>query len=445
MNASDRLIERLAESMFNDRLVVLCGAGLSMSPPSDVMSAPKIARECYDRYSRTEKLPKKLAKDLGRLAKAFADSERLENVFFHSVVDWDWFARPPNRGHQAIADFLLCRGVTLAISTNFDYLIERAACDWDVTLRSALDVNEAEDTSQPHSPFVKLHGCAVRQRNQTVWAASQLDPQTALGARITELGDWLSHRLRQKDLILIGFWTDWAYLNSALSNALAAAFQLGSPVSLVVVDPATPKKMQRKAPYLWQTVQSSGATFHHVRLFAHEFLDRLRLAFGRRCLNYIWSAAQERFPDPRPRDIAKFLQPPSGESRTLFEFRRNAEGMPRPRPPKEKRPKRVSAFAYCHYLLRKAGAAQDGAAHRLAGRRIRVVNGVDRTLARMQGDYAAEPPHGDPYDIVICAGADDLGLPTNIVKKGEPGNPFGPAPSGRWLTLEQAVRELKLG
>ena len=44
---------RLLESIHADRLVVLCGAGLSMAPPSNLPSAWSIANECHDRYCQT--------------------------------------------------------------------------------------------------------------------------------------------------------------------------------------------------------------------------------------------------------------------------------------------------------------------------------------------------------------------------------------------------------
>jgi len=43
-------LTRLLGSTEAGRLVILCGAGLSMPPPSSLWSAQRVARACYDKW-----------------------------------------------------------------------------------------------------------------------------------------------------------------------------------------------------------------------------------------------------------------------------------------------------------------------------------------------------------------------------------------------------------
>jgi hypothetical protein len=46
----DDIAARLLASIHSNRLVILCGAGLSMAPPSNLPSAARLAQNCADRY-----------------------------------------------------------------------------------------------------------------------------------------------------------------------------------------------------------------------------------------------------------------------------------------------------------------------------------------------------------------------------------------------------------
>lgn len=64
------LLDRLLLSVENGRLAAICGAGLSMSPPTRVPSATDLARVCSDGYAQitTTQLPDAIRFDLERLA-----------------------------------------------------------------------------------------------------------------------------------------------------------------------------------------------------------------------------------------------------------------------------------------------------------------------------------------------------------------------------------------
>jgi hypothetical protein len=64
-------ITRLLGSIETNRLILLCGAGLSIPGPSNLMSAVRVARACYDRYAPITALPATLRDDVVGLAGYF--------------------------------------------------------------------------------------------------------------------------------------------------------------------------------------------------------------------------------------------------------------------------------------------------------------------------------------------------------------------------------------
>lgn len=122
---------RLLASMNVGRLVILCGAGLSMAAPSSLPSAWRVAEMCFDEYQLTidPLIDPALRDNLEALAEHFVGLNTLKAVFIEHLVPWEEFERPPNPGHAAVADFLIIKTVVAGLSSNYDKLIER--CAWD--------------------------------------------------------------------------------------------------------------------------------------------------------------------------------------------------------------------------------------------------------------------------------------------------------------------------
>src|SRR2546430_2786721 len=57
-------------------------------------------------------------------------------------------------------------------------------------------------------------------------------PISPIDARIAGIQAWLDVRLQHKDLVVVGFWSDWAYLN----DALVACVGTGTPARIIVVE-----------------------------------------------------------------------------------------------------------------------------------------------------------------------------------------------------------------
>jgi hypothetical protein len=78
-----------------------------------------------------------------------------------------------------------------------------------------------------------------------------------------------------KDLLVIGFWTDWGYLNDVLAKALTA----GGFNSVTVVDPTCSAALQTKAPALWKNLTNGTTHFQHIQASGSDALAELQIAF----------------------------------------------------------------------------------------------------------------------------------------------------------------------
>lgn len=436
---------RLLGSIEADRLVVLCGAGLSMAAPSSLPSARVVANMCYEQCCAAvdPDLNPAMRDDLEAIAEHFAATDLLKTVFIDRLVPWSSFVKRPNAGHAAIADFLICRAFAAAISTNYDMLVERWAWDAGADLQSALDGDEANQRGPLHGPLLKIHGCEQRDRGRTVWTKSQLESDPVLAERIEKSSVWLAANLREKDLLVVGFWSDWAYLNGLLERALEGV----RPNSIVVVDPSPADFLMAKAPGLWQLANRDGVWFNHVEASGADFLDELRREFSRAYMRKFFrlGAVTLKAIDASADCPVALLEPPELDSDSLYELRRDAEGAPPAKPSKMKAPDQTaSQAAYAHVALRRAGAVMTGKWYEIGGRTVRVVNGAGRFINDMRGSFANVAPVIASPDIVVAAGAIDFGLPDSVIQKGRPEDIVRPATAAEWLDLARAKQALNL-
>ena len=417
------------------RLLVVCGAGLSMAPPSSLPSARAVAERCFDKY-RLESDPNcnlALRENLEALAEHFAGLNTLQSVFIEHLVPWHAFVRPFNTGHAAIADFLITRAAVAGISSNYDTLIERRAWDYCADFRGSLDGDEATTDSVRQAPLLKFHGCSQRDRSATVWAPSQLaDP--VISARIARSKVWMAANLRQKDLLVVGFWSDWEYLNAVIGEALIDV----QPLSVTVIDLSPTNALEQKAPQLWQIAHTQNVTFEHVQESGAVALDELRRAFSSNYLRQVLDAGRAAFEeasgvqcDPAWLSVGNF------DSEVMYGLRRDAEGVSVAEPAKLLRPANPEALGYFHLLLRQAGAIQRADGYDLNGRSIRVLNGAQSILGTLRGKFI-EPPAAMQSDIVVAVGATNLGVPNNVVRSGRTGDVIRPDPAGEWYDLPGA-------
>ena len=183
----------------------------------------------------------------------------------------------------------------------------------------------------------------------------------------------MAAHLRNKDLLVLGFWSDWDYLNKVLGEVL----QDVQPISVTVVDPSPSDQLQQKAPELWALSHQENVLFEHAQELALDLLDELRRAFSAAFLRQMLAMGRPAFQlemGVAPDQALMTLQ--TVDSETLYSWRRDAEGVPAGKPAKLTRPAPSEALGYFHLLLRHAGAVQTPDGYSLDGRIVRVVNGA---------------------------------------------------------------------
>lgn len=408
--------------------------------PSGLPSATTISQLCYDKWLATEPgLDPVLRDDVDRLAGYFYARGDFEHLFI-PLVPWNELVGPPNSGHAAVADLLISRAAHAALSANFDALIERWAEDHRIAMLGALTGQEAASSANTN-PLLKFHGCLHRARKKTLWTHDQLqEPDVAL--RVEGCSQWMNLNLPGKHLVVVGFWTDWGYLN----DVLAEAFAIDNASSVTVIDPDTTANLQVKAPNLWTKLNALSGVFEHVRASGAEALDELRTAYSRAWARKLFALgiplAQEA--GMSGHDVTTMTAPDALSGEALYDLRRDAEGLPYTRAAVNKAPADSAAeTALVHVLLIRAGATKRGAWLEYNGKSIRVVNGAGRGLSTVKAQYT-EPSTIKQPNIVVCAGAVDFGVPARVIAVGRGASVIRPGPDGhvKWMTRDEAMTVL---
>jgi hypothetical protein len=335
----------------------------------------------------------------------------------------------------------LLRLLGAALSANFDPLIEQWCQRGKVAMRGALTGTEAVAFSDRTSPLLKFHGCFQRGPEDTLWTQAQLAEQDVQD-RIQNCAQWMTVTLPGKDLLVVGFWTDWGYLNDVLANAL----HIQNANSVTVIDPQSDDQLQQKAPILWDRLTNAGGPFTHIQASGADALDELRTEFSKVWARRFFQLAAPFMPSPGAPPAPVACTPVNWTGDELYDLRRDAEGTPYNRAAERKQPpQEAGPAAHGHVLLTRAGAARSGSIYTYNGVTIRIVHGAGQTVESVRERYK-EPPSIPAPDIIICAGAQAVGTPATVIATGVGASVVRPAPGGasRWLTLEEAQAELQL-
>lgn len=438
MVLSAELITKLLGAIQTNSLVFLCGAGLSIPSPSNLPSAKKISETCYDAWTPTETLDSSFRSNVDLLAGHFY--ARGDFKLFLSLVPWNDLVGPPNKGHAAIADLLITRAAYGALSANFDSMIEHWANEHRVAMRGALTGQEAVTFTANANPLVKFHGCRLRDPENTLWTQGQLD-ESDIKARVASCSQWMNLNLPGKHLVVVGFWTDWGYLNDVLANA----FDISSASSVTVIDPSPSADLQSKAPILWTKLTGLSGSFQHIQGSGAEALDELRTAYSRAWVKKFYALGGPPIVSEGG-TVPSTAIPDDFESNDLYSLRCDAEGIPYDGAAKRKEPDAGAAgAAYAHMILLNAGATKEGAWLKYDGQSIRIINGAGQGLAQVKEKYK-EAPTFPQSDIVVCAGAFDFGTPARVIDSGRGASTVRPGSGGmaKWLTLDDAKVELSI-
>ncbi len=428
------------DAIVEDRLALICGAGLSMADPSKIPSAWSVAasaKQKYDAIYGADAEP--LSEDIEEQAEFFHAQGRLSTTYLTKLVDIDTFSAPPNAGHFAVADFLLTKTAQIAVSTNVDALIEFAGDQLYGGIVTATRRDNAAAFYPANAPLLKIHGCWKSDPRQTVWAPSQLQCEPNQ-SRIADCAQWIEQQLLNRDLVIVGYFTDWDYLNSLLERCLNAV----NPSNVIVVDPSSTEDLEGKAPALFGVGERAIGGFYHIQCSGADFLDELRrrwsASYVRRALNsgnQLLAAAGDH------RASQDNCEPPEATVEQLWAIRRDIEGLAPGYPCKNGEPIDAAAVGRMIVILRYAGATLEGDIWNLNGQRIRVVRASGKALNDFERIHAGSASPLSAPDITIASGARDFGLKSDIARSGNPSNVVRNR-SSRFLTEEQAEQDLGL-
>ncbi len=431
------LTTKLLGAIETDTLMFLCGAGLSIPSPSFLPSAAQVAEICFEKWIATEALDADMRYDVDKLAGHFHAKGDFESVFI-PLVPWNELSGAPNRGHAAVADLLVSRGAHAALSANFDTMIERWAEQHKIALQGALTGQEATKFAARSSPLMKFHGCMQRALSSTLWTQGQL-AEADVQERIETCSQWMNLHLPGKHLVVVGFWTDWGYLN----DVLTVAFNITNALSVTVIDPTPAAALEAKAPQLWAKLTKLSNAFEHLQESGDVVLEELRAAYSKSWAKKFYALGK---PLAQAQELAVEPSPDALCCEDLYNLRRDVEGIPYTRAATLKTPPGAAAeAAFAHIELISTGAVQVGAWLAQGGKTIRIVNGAGRGLDDVRQGHL-EPSTIAPPDIVLCAGAIDLGVPAKLIASGKGASIVSPAAGGgaKWLTRDQARAELGL-
>lgn len=358
-------------------------------------------------------------------------------VFYRTLLDQNSFAGPPNEGHLAAADLLLVRGIQTAITTNVDTLIETAGQLLLGQVGVGIEVPTIATLPPDTSPLLKIHGCRQTDQANMVWAPGQL-AVPPVSTRIADSAAWLNVRLLDRDLLVVGYWTDWDYLNAVLARTLGAV----SPSSVIVVNPTAASSLAVKAPELYALGQRAKVSFAHVAASGAEFLDHLRLKFSRSFLRAALHSGATDFTalvgiDAKP----EWLEPPTLDNFALWSIRRDLEGRAPNEPARDLRPPAETLMGLTLLQLQSHGAVAEGQYWVIGGVRVRLLRAGNKLLHRVEAEHARETAPAIAPDIVVAVGAESHGLPANIARA-EPTATIARGNASRWLTRQEALQEL---
>lgn len=437
-----RVRTQLLGSIHANRLAVICGAGLSMGPPTNLPSATALASRAAEQYGLITgvQVPDEAKGDLEILARLIWSNNHLRSVFIDKIVEWAQFRHKPNGGHEAIADFVLCGAADVVVSTNYDTHIEDAALHLgERDFLASLDGDDANTIEPRHKPLLKLHGCCAVDRGNTVWLVEQLN-EPPVDGRIRSSQAWLRGRLRQRDLLFVGFWSDWGYLNEILESVITG-IDPTEQRQVILVDPEDPEKLRSKAPGLWRWAEEhEQVMFTHVRAFGEEFLDDLRRELSRQFLRRLHYASRTNFEavggDPAGVDADPFA---SLDTTTLYALRRDVTGRAPDSHVRTLNPDDLRMVGAAHLLLLSLGASVVGPAFDLNGKTVRVVNGAGKLLSYVRAEFDAAATHSTPVDVVVCVSATDDPMPSNFVRPATHPDLVRTAVSRSWVTERHVI------
>ena len=420
------IYSKILSSIEADRLVIFCGAGLSMASPTNLPSARALANQIYDKYeSITGHRLDPFRDDLEQIAKYFIDDSRYQD-FIYKLIPWEPFRDNPNIGHESLADFLESSIVELVVSTNYDTHIEDSArILGDKIFRADVDANDCA-IGLHHKPLLKVHGCCNIDKRYTIWHRDQI-LKAPFDNRIKNAEEFLKNKLHEMHIIFIGFWTDWRYLNEIFENCLSKI----EPQLVILVNPDDIDVLEDKAPSLMSWAKKNN--FYHAQISGDSFLEELRRRYNIQFLKRVINESKIQYEDSFGRISASSLIDDRINVKNSYNLRRYFCGIPSSKPVKIKRPDGNQELIgiYHIYLIEKGGVIEE-IFYKINGHSVRMINGAGRLMSSVKKEFENDNYFG--ADFTLCIGADDDITPTSIVRSSSTSSVIRSRDTSRWIT-----------
>ena len=243
-----------------------------------------------------------------------------------------------------------------------------------------------------------------------------------------------------RDLVVVGFFTDWGYLNALLKRCLGAV----APSNVIVVDPSSTEILKWKAPVLFSIGGQISGGFYHVQRSGAEYLNELRHKWPVSYVRCTLTSGIRLLVDAGDKRASENnCEPPAAAADQLWAIRRDIEGLAPSGPCKNREPIDAASVGRMIVTLRYAGAVLDGNLWNLNGQRIRVIKASGKALNDFKRVYAGSTSPLSAPDITIASGARDFSLKSDIARSGSPSDVVGNR-STSFLTDEQAERALQI-
>jgi SIR2-like domain len=290
-----------------------------------------------------------LAPSIDEQANFFFNRGELYTVYVRTYIDRNEFSAPPNV--LATADLILNGGITTAMSTNVDTLIETAGNQLFGDVVMGISTAALAALPPNRSPLLKIHG-SWSEPGGTIWAPCQVDVES-VRIRLEECSQWLKLRLLDRDILIVGFWTDWSYLNQVLERVLGKV----TPSRVIVVDPCDTATLKSKAPALYALGGRARVEFFHVRESGDQFLDGVRANFSRGYIRRVLCAGSSAYEASTGEEVdANSIEPAETDSTILWQIRRDLEGCNPNEPCKQLEPADEPLLGLTILQLRARGA-----------------------------------------------------------------------------------------
>lgn len=435
----ENAVDKALQSLLSNRLALLCGAGLSMAAPSSIPSAAQLANRAKEKYDATYcPAHPPLPDSIDDQARFFFEQGQLYTVYLKTFIDRNIFASRPNAGHISIADLMLVNGITTAVSTNVDTLIEYAGNMLFGKIGSGTSRENMLNLSNDQAPLLKIHGC-WSDPTSTIWTTGQINVEPIM-TRIAECREWLGIRLSNCDLLVVGYSTDWDYLNGVLENSLGSV----NPSNVIVVDTCETAELEGKAPVLYSLGQKAEIAFFHVMCSGADLLKQLRVEFSKSFIRQILKSGKNAFRDLKGIEAdAAWLEPVSNDPEMLWQIRRDLEGCCPNEPAKQRDPANESLVGMTILQLQARGAVLNGSYWELEGASIRVIRAANQALHDVEAIFSGEAAPAISPDVTVAVGAESYSLPMSVARGSGRGSIVRGA-GGRWLSRVEAVEELNL-